>query len=209
MKPTIIGIAGGTSSGKTTVAQRLFEETKAFGTVTLIRIDDYYKKLSEIPLNEEGNRNFDHPDSYDTDLIVSDLMKLKQGQKINKPIYDFVISDRSNQTEEILPGDVIIVEGIMVFAIEQIRKCLDIKIYVDTPDDIRFIRRLRRDIVDRKRSVDSIVNQYLSSVRPMFQAFVEPSKKYADIIIPEGGHNFVAMDLLITKIKNILKQEKN
>ncbi len=209
MKPTIIGIAGGTSSGKTTVAQRLFEETKAFGTVTLIRIDDYYKKLPEIPLNEEGNRNFDHPDSYDTDLIVSDLMKLKHGQKINKPIYDFVISDRSNQTEEILPGDVIIVEGIMVFAIEQIRKCLDIKIYVDTPDDIRFIRRLRRDIVDRKRSVDSIVNQYLSSVRPMFQAFVEPSKKYADIIIPEGGHNFVAMDLLITKIKNILKQEKN
>lgn len=207
MKPTIIGIAGGTASGKTTVAQKLYDATKAFGTVTLIRIDDYYKKLSDIPLNENGNKNFDHPDSYDTELIVSDLTKLKNGYAINKPIYDFVTSERSSETETILPGDVIIVEGIMTFAIEQIRNCLDIKIFVDTPDDIRFIRRLKRDISERMRSVDSIINQYLSSVRPMFQAFVEPSKRFADIIVPEGGHNSVAMDVLITKILNILQSK--
>ncbi len=207
MKPTIIGIAGGTASGKTTIAKKIYEATNIYGTVTLIRLDDYYKKLADIPLNEEGNKNFDHPDSYDTNLIVSDLIKLRKGQKIAKPLYDFVSSERSLETEEIIPGDVIILEGIMVFAIEQIRKCLDIKIFVDTPDDIRFIRRLKRDIVDRKRSVDSIINQYLSSVRPMYHAFVEPSKKFADIIIPEGGHNSVAMDFLITKIINILKKE--
>lgn len=207
MKPTIIGIAGGTASGKTTVAQKLYNATKSFGTVSLIRIDDYYKRLADIPLNEDGNRNFDHPDSYDTELIVSDLMKLRQGIKIEKPIYDFVTSDRSNKTEEIIPGDVIIVEGIMAFAIAQIRNCIDIKVFVDTPDDIRFIRRLKRDIIDRKRSMDSVINQYLNSVRPMYHAFVEPSKKFADIIIPEGGYNFVAMDFLVTKIIDILKNE--
>ncbi len=209
MKITLIGIAGGSASGKTTVAQRLYEATKEFGTVSLIRMDDYYKVYSEIPLNEEGHKNFDHPDSYDSCLLVKDLTKLKNGESINKPIYDFVVSERSNETEIIEPGNVIILEGIMAFAIPAIRKCLDIKIFVDTPDDIRFIRRLKRDMIDRKRSVESVINQYLSSVRPMHLAFVEPSKRFADLIIPEGGKNNVAMDLLITKTIDLLIHNQN
>lgn len=208
MKPTIIGIAGGTASGKTTIAKKIYEQTKSFGTITLIRMDDYYKTFPNIPVDERGNKNFDHPDSYDTPLLVSDLKKLQQGLPIEKPIYDFVVSNRSNKTETIYPGDVIILEGIMTFTISEIRNCLDIKIFVDTPDDIRFIRRLERDLVDRKRSLDSIINQYLNSVRPMHHAFVEPSKVFADLIIPEGGHNTVALDFIVTKINNLLTHQK-
>lgn len=206
MKPTIIGIAGGTASGKTTIAQKIYEETKNHGTVSLIRMDDYYKQFPFIPLGENGNKNFDHPDSYDTPLLVSDLKKLQNGEVINKPIYDFVVSNRSKETETIYPGDVIIIEGIMTFAIPEVRNCLDIKIFVDTPDDIRFIRRLERDLVDRKRSLESVVNQYLTSVRPMHHAFVEPSKIFADLIIPEGGHNTVALDFIVTKIHDLLRK---
>lgn len=205
MKPTIIGIAGGTASGKTTIAKKLYEATKEYGTVSLIRMDDYYRRYPYIPVNEHGNKNFDHPDSYETELLIQDLQKLQNGQSIEKPIYDFVIQNRSDKTEIVEPGNVIIVEGIMTFVNEQLRKCFDIKIFVDTPDDIRFIRRLKRDMVERQRSLDSIVNQYYGSVRPMHRAFVEPSKQYADIIIPEGGHNSVAMDILITKIHQLLK----
>lgn len=208
MKPTIIGIAGGTASGKTTIAKKIYEQTKSYGTITLIRMDDYYKTFPNIPVDERGNKNFDHPDSYDTPLLVSDLKKLQQGLPIEKPIYDFVVSNRSNKTETIYPGDVIILEGIMTFTIPEIRNCLDIKIFVDTPDDIRFIRRLERDLVDRKRSLDSIINQYLNSVRPMHHAFVEPSKVFADLIIPEGGHNTVALDFIVTKITNLLTHQK-
>ena len=208
MKPTIIGIAGGTASGKTTIAKKIYEQTKSYGTINLIRIDDYYKTFPNIPVDERGNKNFDHPDSYDTPLLVSDLKKLQQGLPIEKPIYDFVVSNRSNKTETIYPGDVIILEGIMTFTIPEIRDCLDIKIFVDTPDDIRFIRRLERDLVDRKRSLDSIINQYLNSVRPMHHAFVEPSKVFADLIIPEGGHNTVALDFIVTKITNLLTHQK-
>lgn len=208
MKPTIIGIAGGTASGKTTIAKKIYEQTKSYGTITLIRMDDYYKTFPNIPVDERGNKNFDHPDSYDTPLLVSDLKKLQQGLSIEKPIYDFVVSNRSNKTETIYPGDVIILEGIMTFTIPEIRNCLDIKIFVDTPDDIRFIRRLERDLVDRKRSLDSIINQYLNSVRPMHHAFVEPSKVFADLIIPEGGHNTVALDFIVTKINNLLTHQK-
>ncbi len=208
MKPTIIGIAGGTASGKTTIAKKIYEQTKSYGTITLIRMDDYYKTFPNIPVDERGNKNFDHPDSYDTPLLVSDLKKLQQGLPIEKPIYDFVVSNRSNKTETIYPGDVIILEGIMTFTIPEIRDCLDIKIFVDTPDDIRFIRRLERDLVDRKRSLDSIINQYLNSVRPMHHAFVEPSKVFADLIIPEGGHNTVALDFIVTKITNLLTHQK-
>ncbi|MCI6716980.1 MAG: uridine kinase [Bacilli bacterium] len=208
MKPTIIGIAGGTASGKTTIAKKIYEQTKSYGTITLIRMDDYYKTFPNIPVDERGNKNFDHPDSYDTPLLVSDLKKLQQGLPIEKPIYDFVVSNRSNKTETIYPGDVIILEGIMTFTIPEIRDCLDIKIFVDTPDDIRFIRRLERDLVDRKRSLDSIINQYLNSVRPMHHAFVEPSKVFADLIIPEGGHNMIALDFIVTKINNLLTHQK-
>lgn len=205
MKPTIIGIAGGTASGKTTIAKKLYEEACKAGSVVLIRIDDYYYGLINVPKSEDGRPNFDHPDAYDVDLIIQNLNDLINYKAIEKPTYDFVHSQRTNTTEHINPADVIIVEGIMTFAIEKLRKYFDIKIFVDTPDDIRFIRRLKRDMVDRGRTLDSVVNQYMSSVRPMHQAFVEPSKKYADIIIPDGGHNNVAMDFLITKINQLLK----
>ena len=205
MKPTIIGIAGGTASGKTTIAKQLYNEANKIGSVVLIRIDDYYFGKVNVPKTEDGRANFDHPDAYDVDLIIEHLNDLINHKSIEKPTYDFVESKRTDVTEHIEPAEVIIVEGIMVFAIEALRKYFDIKIFVDTPDDIRFIRRLRRDMVDRGRTLDSIVNQYMSSVRPMHEAFVEPSKKFADIIVPDGGHNKVAMDFLITKIKQLLK----
>lgn len=205
MKPTIIGIAGGTASGKTTIAKKLYQETKKKGSVVLIRIDDYYFGKINVPKTEDGRPNFDHPDAYDVDLITQNLNDLINNKSIEKPTYDFVESARTNVYEHIEPADVIIVEGIMVFAIEKLRQYFDIKIFVDTPDDIRFIRRLKRDMIDRGRTLDSVVTQYLSSVRPMHEAFVEPSKKFADIIIPDGGHNKVAMDFLITKINQLIK----
>ncbi len=207
MKTTIIGIAGGTASGKTTIAKRLYDEASKIGSVALIRIDDYYYGKIKVPLNELGQMNFDHPDAYDIELLMSHLKLLQNGQSINKPIYDFVTSSRLEQTELVEPADVIIVEGIMAFAITKLKKIFDIKLFVDTPDDIRFIRRLKRDIVDRGRSLESVINQYLSSVRPMHEAFVEPSKKFADIIIPDGGHNEVAMDFLITKITQLIMKK--
>lgn len=208
MRPTIIGIAGGTASGKTTIARILYEKTKEFGTVSLIRMDDYYKRREFIPTNENGSKNFDHPDSFETDLLISHLKSLQDGNQIEKPIHDYIVSNRSSVTETIVPGDVIIVEGIMTFVEPKLVECFDIKIFVDTPDDIRFIRRLKRDMVERKRSLESIVNQYISTVRPMHHAFVEPSKKCADIIVPEGGHNTVALDILITKIIDLLKNKR-
>ena len=205
MRPTIIGIAGGTASGKSTIAKQIYNETKKIGSVALIRIDDYYYGKINVPKAEDGGVNFDHPDAYDVDLIIKNLEDLINYKAIEKPTYDFFESARKKETEHIEPCDVIIVEGIMVFAIERLRKYFDIKIFIDTPDDIRFIRRLKRDMIDRGRSLDSIVNQYFSSVRPMHEAFVEPSKKYADIIIPDGGHNKVALDFLLTKIKQLIK----
>ena len=205
MKPTIIGIAGGTASGKTTIAKQLYEEAKNIESVILIRIDDYYFGKIKVPMADNGIPNFDHPDAYDVDLIVQNLEDLIYNKAIEKPTYDFVESKRTDVYEHIEPAQVIIVEGIMTFAIEKLRKYFDIKIFVDTPSDIRLIRRLKRDMIDRKRSLESIINQYLAAVRPMHEAFVEPSKKYADIIVPDGGHNKVAMDFLITKIKHLIK----
>ncbi len=205
MKPTIIGIAGGTASGKTTIAKRLYEEALKNGSVSLIRIDDYYYDKERIPLSENGKRNYDHPDSYDSNLIYEHLLALKKGMSINKPLYDFISQSRINKTETVQPSNVIIVEGIMAFAIDKLLNLYDIKIFVDTPDDIRFIRRLQRDMVNRGRSIDSVISQYLESVRPMHHAFVEPSKKFADIIIPEGGYNDVAFDILMSKIEKLQK----
>lgn len=205
MKPTIIGIAGGTASGKTTIAKRLYEEALKNGSVSLIRIDDYYYDKVRIPLSENGKRNYDHPDSYDSNLIYEHLLALKKGMSINKPLYDFISQSRINKTETVQPSNVIIVEGIMAFAIDKLLNLYDIKIFVDTPDDIRFIRRLQRDMVNRGRSIDSVISQYLESVRPMHHAFVEPSKKFADIIIPEGGYNDVAFDILMSKIEKLQK----
>ncbi len=203
MKTTIIGIAGGTASGKTTIAKRLYEQAIKTGSVCLIKIDDYYYNKDKIPLSENGKRNYDHPDSYDSKLLIEQLTNLKNNIAIDKPTYDFVTQSRQEKCEHIEPANIIIVEGIMAFAITKLRKMFDIKIFVDTPDDIRFIRRVKRDIEDRGRNLDSVVNQYLESVRPMHHAFVEPSKRFADIIIPEGGYNNVAFDILMTKIKQL------
>lgn len=204
-KVTVIGIAGGTASGKTTIADKLFEETKTKGSVLYIKMDDYYKKNMYIPVNEQGAKNFDHPDSYDVELLKDHLNKLKNFIPVDKPKYNYVISNRMEETERVEPADVIILEGIMTFAHPEIRKCLDIKIFVDTPDDIRFIRRLERDIKERGRTVTSVINQYLTSVRPMHHAFVEPSKQYADIIVPIGGENTVAVDIITNQIISLLK----
>lgn len=206
MNCTIIGISGGTASGKTTIAKEVYEETQKFGSVTVIKLDDYYNDNSHLSLEERRKINFDHPDSYDSKLLLEHLNTLKQGKPINKPVYDFTVSNRSKLKERINPCNVIIIEGIMTFAIKEIRDICDIKIFVDTPADIRFIRRLNRDINSRGRTVESVINQYLSTVRPMHQAFVEPSKEYADLIIPEGGHNTVAIDVIITKIVDLLNK---
>ncbi len=202
----ILGIAGGTASGKTTVAKKLKELATPYGKVSMLRLDDYYKDMAHLSLEERKQINFDHPDSYDFDLILKHIDDLLNGKSIEKPIYDFVLSVRTKDTETVEPSDVIIIEGIMIFTDERLRNLFDMKIYVDTPDDIRFIRRLKRDIRDRGRTLESVVNQYLTTVRPMHHSFVEPSKKYADIIVPEGGKNEVAIDLLITKIKSLLKK---
>nr|HPN61045.1 uridine kinase [Bacilli bacterium] len=204
----IIGIAGGTASGKTTVAKKLFEQSHALGSVVVIRLDDYYHENSHLTLAERKNINYDHPSAYDSPLLIKHLKMLKQGKSIDKPTYDFVNHNRALLVEQIAPADVIIVEGIMIFAIPELRKMFDIKLFVHTPDDVRFIRRLMRDINERGRSIDSVINQYLTTVRPMHLEFVEPSKVHADLIIPEGGHNDVAIDIIVSKIRNIMKEKR-
>ena len=205
MRTVIIGVAGGTASGKTTIALKLFEQSKAFGPVALIRLDDYYKDLSHLSLEERKAVNYVHPDSLDFDLLHDHLMTLRDGRDIEKPLYDFVEHNRGKETEWIRqPVKVVILEGILTLSEESIRQLCDIKLYVDTADDIRFIRRLVRDTKKRGRSLDSVVNQYLSTVKPMHMQFVEPSKRYADLIIPEGGHNPIVIDLISAKIRSIL-----
>ena len=209
MKTTIIGIAGGTASGKTTLARKVYEASQNYGSVVMLRLDDYYKEVTNMTYEERTKINFDHPDSYDSALLVEHINALKNGQSIDCPTYDFVIHNRSNITKQINPANVIIVEGIMTFAIPELLKMFDIKIFVDTPDDIRLLRRLTRDIKERGRTIDSVVNQYLTTVRPMHLSFVEPSKRYADIIIPEGGQNNIAIDVIKTKIVNLLQEKNN
>lgn len=206
MKPIIIGIAGGTSSGKTTIAKKVFEETKKYGTVAMIKIDDYYKLTDHLSFEERAKINYDHPASYDVEYIVQNLVDLKNGKDVVKPTYDFVNHIRSKETETIKASNVIIVEGILTLAIKEVEQMCDIKLFVDTPDDIRFIRRLKRDVKDRGRTVESVINQYLETVRPMHKTFVEPSKEKADLIIPEGGKNVIAIDFIVTKIADFLKQ---
>lgn len=206
MNCTIIGISGGTASGKTTVALNIKRESETYGSVAVIRLDDYYKKQDEIPLEERKKVNYDHPSAYDSNLLIKHLKDLKAGKEIQKPIYDFVNHTRAEESVIIKPSNIIIVEGIMIFAISKLLKMFDIKLFVDTPDDIRFIRRLLRDTNQRGRSVDSVINQYLTTVRPMHEQFVEPSKVFADVIIPEGGENLIAIDIIVSKILNILKK---
>lgn len=203
-KAVIIGIAGGSASGKTSIAQAIYDRFKGSHRVKIIKQDDYYKDQSDKTMEERVKTNYDHPFAFDNELLVSDLKKLKNKQRIEKPIYDYTLHTRSDKTEVIEDRDVIILEGIFVLAEEEVRRQCDILIYVDTDSDIRFIRRLKRDVEERARTVDSVCTQYLETVRPMHEQFIEPSKKYAHIIIPEGGTNTVAIDLLITKINSIL-----
>ena len=203
MKPTIIGIAGGTASGKTTIAKRLYDEASKNGSVSLIRLDDYYFNMDKVVRSKTGKLNYDHPDSYDIDYTMAHLNELKEGRAINKPIYDFVTHSRMSEYEVVEPSNIIIVEGIMAFAFDKLLPLYDIKIFVDTADDIRFIRRLNRDMSDRGRTLESVVEQYMDTVRPMHHAFVEPSKKHADIIVPEGGHNNIAFGMLMSMIEKL------
>src|SRR5438552_7631113 len=199
----IIGISGGTGSGKTTVANRILETVEA-SEVVFIQQDSYYRNLKDMPLDFRQVANFDHPDALDNDLLVNHVRKLKAGEPIELPIYDFRTHTRSNETRAVEPKPIVIVEGILIFADPRLLEQLDVKVFVDTPDDIRFIRRLRRDVAERGRTVESVIEQYLATVRPMHMQFIEPSKRYADVIIPEGGHNLVSIDLISGKIRERL-----
>lgn len=203
-KAVIIGIAGGSASGKTSIARQLYETFKGHHKVVIIKQDDYYKDQSHLSMEERVKTNYDHPFAFDTDLLVKQLQQLKNKESIEKPLYDYTLHTRSTQSETIESRDVILLEGIFVLAEERVREMCDILVYVDTDSDIRFIRRLKRDIEERGRSLESVCQQYLSTVRPMHEQFIEPSKRYAHIIVPEGGSNIVAIDLLMTKIKSII-----
>lgn len=204
MKPIIIGIAGGSASGKTSIAKILRDAFDDQKSVVIIRQDDYYKDQSHLTMEERVLTNYDHPLAFDNDLLIHDLNQLLDRNKIEKPTYDFVHHTRSDKYEIIDACDVIILEGLFVLEDEKLRNLLDIKVFVDTDADIRFIRRLQRDVEKRGRTIQSVIDQYTATVKPMHESFVEPSKKYAHIIIPEGSHNVVAIDLLITKISSIL-----
>ena len=201
----IIGVAGGTGSGKTTVSRRIWE---AVGRerIAYIQHDNYYKDQSHLTPEQRALTNYDHPDSLETSLLVEHLKELRAGRPVDIPIYDFAIHNRSKQTLRVEPARVILVEGILIFVEPALREMMDMRIFVDTDADIRFIRRLRRDMVERGRTLDSVVKQYLSTVRPMHMEFVEPSKRYADIIVPQGGDNRVAMEMIVSRIRAVLNE---
>ena len=204
--PMIIGIAGGTGSGKTTITKRIVER---FGDkVTVLYHDDYYKEQHSISYEERCKVNYDHPDAFDNELFLRDLDELRAGRQIMSPVYDFTIHDRSDKTKPVRPAQVILVEGILIFADTAMTDRMDIKIFVDTDADVRILRRLARDVKKRGRSIDSVINQYLNTVKPMHEKYVEPSKKMADIIVLEGGRNAVALDLIMNKIDTFIKNYK-
>ena len=203
----IIGICGGTGSGKTTVANRILAAVSA-EDVVFIQQDSYYRNLSDMPLDMRCMANFDHPDAVDGELLLAHMRALKAGQTVELPIYDFHNHTRSSETLRTKPKPIIIIEGILIFNDERLLAEMDVKIFVDTPDDIRFIRRLKRDITERGRTVDSVIEQYLATVRPMHQQFIEPSKRCADVIIPEGGHNVVSIDLISGRIRERLAEAR-
>jgi len=199
----IIGISGGTGSGKTTVAQKIIAPVGA-GNVVYLQQDSYYRNLGDMPIDLRHRVNYDHPDAFDTELLINHLDALRGGESIEQPIYDYPTHSRRAETIHLEPRPVIVVEGILVFVNSQMRGLMDLKIFVDTDADIRFIRRLDRDVHERGRTVESVITQYTTTVRPMHLQFVEPSKRYADIIIPEGGFNDVGIDLVTGKIKSFL-----
>ena len=202
----IIGISGGTGSGKTTVARRILENVSD-EHVVFLQQDSYYRNLGDLPIELRHQINFDHPDALDNDLFVNHVKALRAGEAIGMPVYDFAHHIRKAETIHIEPKPILIIEGILVFVDAALRELMDVKIFVDTDDDLRFIRRMQRDVKERGRSVESVIKQYLETVRPMHRQFVEPSKRYADVIIPEGGYNEVGIDLISGKIRAKLQEE--
>ncbi|MGB6430891.1 MAG: uridine kinase [Candidatus Acidiferrales bacterium] len=199
----VIGICGGTGSGKTTITERIFSALPP-DTTLVLQQDNYYRDLSDVALHERHKQNFDHPNALDGDLLVEQVRQLRAGKVVDQPIYDFSQHSRTGKTKRVEPRPALIVEGILIFENAALRALMDIKIFVDTPADIRFIRRMGRDIRERGRSPESVVKQYLETVRPMHLEFIEPSKRHADVIIPEGGSNEVGIDLVIQKIRSLL-----
>jgi uridine kinase len=203
-RPVTIGVAGGTGSGKTTVSNAILEGVGE-RHIAYLPHDAYYKNLADIPRADVEIVNFDHPNSLETSLMVEHIQQLQQGQAVDIPIYEFSTHSRSTRTQHIEPQPIILIEGILIFAEASLRDVFDIRIFVDADADIRFIRRLQRDVAERGRSVDSVIHQYLSTVRPMHLEFVEPSKRYADVIIPEGGYNRVAVDMVADRIRSMIR----
>ena len=209
MDTMVIGIAGGTGSGKTTLTRRL---QARFGEhVSVLYHDNYYKSHDDMPYEERCKLNYDHPDAFDTARLVEDLKALRRGETVYSPVYDYTVHNRGKETVEVRPTKVILVEGILIFADRTLRDLMDIKIFVDTDADVRILRRILRDVKERGRSLDSVVNQYLTTVKPMHEQFVEPSKRCADIIVLEGGHNLVALDMIMERIRSHIegKHRKN
>ena len=200
MNTMIIGIAGGTGSGKTTLTLRLKER---FGDdVSILYHDNYYKSHSDMPYEARTKLNYDHPDAFDTPRMIADLEALRRGEAIQSPTYDYTIHDRARETVEVRPTKVVVVEGILIFENRTLRDLMDIKIFVDTDADVRILRRITRDVKERGRSLDSVVTQYLTTVKPMHEQFVQPSKRFADIVVLEGGHNVVALDMIIQRVRS-------
>jgi uridine kinase len=208
MASLVIGICGGTGSGKTTIADHIIAALPR-ESVVVIQQDHYYRDLPHLPLDERARQNFDHPDSIDMPLLVEHVRRLREGKAIERPVYDFTQHARSGETVRLEPRPAVILEGILLLENAALRELMDIKIFVDTDADLRFIRRLRRDIRERGRTMESVVEQYMATVRPMHMEFVEPSKRYADVIIPEGGHNLVGIDLVIQKIRSLVPAGQN
>ena len=204
MNTILIGIAGGTGSGKTTLADKLVD---GFGgdEVSILRHDNYYKRHDEMPYEQRSRLNYDHPDAFDTELLCDHIRALKAGHEISMPLYDYAVHNRSNESVTVNPAPVIVREGILIFAEASLCDLMDIKVFVDTDADARILRRIVRDVKERGRSLDSVIDQYLTTVKPMHEQFVEPSKRRADIIIPEGGQNVVALDMLIQRVKKHLR----
>ena len=202
----VIGIAGGTGSGKSTLIQRINEEFA--DKITMLSHDFYYKAHDEMTYEERCKLNYDHPDSIETELMIEHVKALKEWKKIERPVYDFTVHNRkANETVTVMPSKVVVVEGILIFENKELLDLFDIKVYVDTDADVRILRRILRDVQERGRTLDSVVSQYLTTVKPMHEQFVEPSKKYADIIIPEGGFNTVALDMLNQRIYALLSEK--
>ncbi|KRL36477.1 uridine kinase [Liquorilactobacillus uvarum] len=203
-RPVIIGVTGGSGSGKTTVSRAIFNQLQGY-SLMMLQEDSYYNDQSEMSLEERAQVNYDHPDAFDTDLLLNQLQSLLEWKSVSIPVYDYKTLTRSDKVLKQEPREVIIVEGILVLHDPRLRALMDIKVFVDTDDDIRIIRRIKRDIKERGRSLQWIIDQYLKTVKPMYHQFVEPTKRYADIIVPEGGKNQVAIDLLTTKARDVLR----